>query len=210
MRNIALRNILRRGRKLSSEVLFLLEETKNEKNAEKIQEAVKLVQEKIQMVMGSLSDPYSELTKLTPMEMRIALMIKNGYKNKDIAKVQNMSLNTVKTHRKNIRKKLNLTHKKINLASFFKSTLTTSEEESLEATQNVTGNDRKDKRISDPYVDRRSGEDRRQVYDADYFINDGLERRSGKERRLQKERRKNFIRVSRWSSICKFVQYKYT
>jgi hypothetical protein len=27
----------------------------------------------------------------------------------------------------------------------------------------------KDARVSDPYVDRRSGEDRRQVYDADYF-----------------------------------------
>ena len=31
----------------------------------------------------------------------------------------------------------------------------------------------KDARISDPYVDRRSGEDRRQVYDADYFQNGG-------------------------------------
>jgi hypothetical protein len=60
----------------------------------------------------------------------------------------------------------------------------------------------KDERISDPYVDRRSGEDRRQVYDADYFLNDGLERRSGRERRQNDERRKNYIRVSNWSSIC--------
>ena len=59
----------------------------------------------------------------------------------------------------------------------------------------------KDARISDPYVDRRSGEDRRQVYNADYFQNGGKERRSGKERRQQCERRKNFIRVSKWSSI---------
>ena len=60
----------------------------------------------------------------------------------------------------------------------------------------------KDARISDPYIDRRSGEDRRQVYDADYFQTGGKERRSGKERRQQYERRKNFIRVSKWSSIC--------
>jgi hypothetical protein len=60
----------------------------------------------------------------------------------------------------------------------------------------------KDARISDPYVDRRSGEDRRQVYDADYFQNGGLERRSGKERRRHYERRKDCIRVSEWSSIC--------
>jgi hypothetical protein len=60
----------------------------------------------------------------------------------------------------------------------------------------------KDARIRDPYLDRRSGDDRRQVYDADYFQNGGLERRSGKERRQQYERRKNCIRVSEWSSIC--------
>ena len=60
----------------------------------------------------------------------------------------------------------------------------------------------KDARISDPYVDRRSGEDRRQVYDADYFQNGGLERRSGKERRQHYERRKDCTRVSEWSSIC--------
>jgi hypothetical protein len=59
----------------------------------------------------------------------------------------------------------------------------------------------KDARISDPYIDRRSGEDRRQVYDADYFQNGGKERRSGKERRQQNERRKSYIRVSEWSSI---------
>ena len=60
----------------------------------------------------------------------------------------------------------------------------------------------KDERISDSYVDRRSGEDRRQVYDADYFQNGGLERRSGKERRRHYERRKDCTRVSEWSSIC--------
>jgi len=27
----------------------------------------------------------------------------------------------------------------------------------------------KDSRVSDPYVDRRSGEERRQAYDSDYF-----------------------------------------
>jgi hypothetical protein len=60
----------------------------------------------------------------------------------------------------------------------------------------------KEARISDPYVDRRSGEDRRQVYNADYFQNGGLERRSGKERRRDYERRKDCTRVSDWSSIC--------
>ena len=60
----------------------------------------------------------------------------------------------------------------------------------------------KDARVKDPFIDRRSGEDRRQVYNADYFQNGGVERRSGKEQRRHFERRKGCIRVSEWSSIC--------
>ena len=60
----------------------------------------------------------------------------------------------------------------------------------------------KNARKSDPYVDRRSGDDRRQIYDADYFQNGGSERRGGKERRQDDERRKDCVRISKWSSIC--------
>jgi hypothetical protein len=59
-----------------------------------------------------------------------------------------------------------------------------------------------DARVSDPYVDRRCGEERREIYNADYFENGGVERRSGKDRRQQGERRKSYIRVSKWSSVC--------
>jgi len=60
----------------------------------------------------------------------------------------------------------------------------------------------KDSRISDPYMDRRSGEERRQAYDSDYFENQGPERRKNEDRRLQPERRDRCVRVSRWSSVC--------
>lgn len=59
-------------------------------------------------------------------------------------------------------------------------------------------NDRK----GDPYIDRRSGDDRRVVYDSDYFDNGGIERRQGVERRQESERRDNCTRVSQWSSVC--------
>lgn len=64
------------------------------------------------------------------------------------------------------------------------------------------GRDPKDQRKTDAFVDRRKGEDRRQVYDADYFENGGAERRKAKERRGQDERRKGCTRVSEWSSVC--------
>ena len=60
----------------------------------------------------------------------------------------------------------------------------------------------KNKRKKDPFVDRRSGEDRRNGYDLEYFPNGGSERRSGKERRRKDERRGRCFRVSDWSSIC--------
>jgi len=59
-----------------------------------------------------------------------------------------------------------------------------------------------DKRKGDPYVDRRSGENRRQVYDSDYWESGGIERRSAKDRRQQKERRDSCVKVSNWSSVC--------
>jgi hypothetical protein len=57
-------------------------------------------------------------------------------------------------------------------------------------------------RTADPYVDRRSGDERRVVYDSDYFENNGLERRQGGERRQRDERRDGCVRVSKWSSVC--------
>jgi hypothetical protein len=60
----------------------------------------------------------------------------------------------------------------------------------------------KERRVRDPYVDRRLGEDRRQVYDTDYWESGGIERRSVKDRRQPKERRDSWVKVSKWSSIC--------
>jgi hypothetical protein len=52
-------------------------------------------------------------------------------------------------------------------------------------------------------LDRRCGEDRREAYSLDYFLEGGIERRSGNERRHQHERRKAWIRISEWSSVRK-------
>ncbi|MCF8144186.1 MAG: LuxR C-terminal-related transcriptional regulator [Deltaproteobacteria bacterium] len=52
----------------------------------------------------------SSAQPLSASEMRIAAMIKNGMRSEEIAKHLHISLSTVKTHRKNIRRKLNLTN----------------------------------------------------------------------------------------------------
>jgi len=59
---------------------------------------------------------------LTEQEMRLAMLIRNGLTSQQIADSLCISLQTVKTHRRNIREKLNLKNKEINLASYLKST----------------------------------------------------------------------------------------
>ena len=60
-------------------------------------------------------------TSLSDQEMRVMVMIKNGLTSQKIANMLHISLHTVKTHRKNIRKKLNIQNSKVNLVSYLKS-----------------------------------------------------------------------------------------
>jgi DNA-binding CsgD family transcriptional regulator len=57
----------------------------------------------------------SRFLKLTPMEIRVAGLIKEGKTNKEIANLLLISKNTVLFHRHHIRKKLNLAGTALNL-----------------------------------------------------------------------------------------------
>lgn len=58
--------------------------------------------------------------KLSSREIEICTMVKNGYSSKDIAEKINISYRTVENHRTNIKKKLNINSKGINLATYLK------------------------------------------------------------------------------------------
>ena len=55
---------------------------------------------------------------MTPTETTICNMIRNGMHTKEIAKMRNVSEATINRHRENIRRKLKITNKDVNLASF--------------------------------------------------------------------------------------------
>jgi DNA-binding CsgD family transcriptional regulator len=61
---------------------------------------------------GTLSSSYAEFT---PSEIEVAELIRHGKTNKDIADLLNISADGVAFHRKNIRKKLGLVNRKVNL-----------------------------------------------------------------------------------------------
>jgi len=58
------------------------------------------------------------MLKLTPKEIEICNMVEGGLVSKEIADFLNVSRQTIEKHRKNVRKKLGLGHRKINLATY--------------------------------------------------------------------------------------------
>jgi len=60
--------------------------------------------------------------KLSPREIEISNLIRSGASSKDIAETLFITIATVKKHREQIRKKLGITNKNVNLTSFLKNT----------------------------------------------------------------------------------------
>jgi DNA-binding CsgD family transcriptional regulator len=58
---------------------------------------------------------------LTPQEMQVAALVKDGRSSKEIAEILNVSETTVHFHRKNLRRKLNIKNDATNLRSFLMS-----------------------------------------------------------------------------------------
>jgi len=55
---------------------------------------------------------------LTPTEIKICKLVKDDYLEKEIAEILNISLTTVKSHKKNIRRKFDITNTPVNLKTF--------------------------------------------------------------------------------------------
>jgi len=75
----------------------------------------------IENLSSDLANDVKMAASLSTTELRIASMIRNGMSSEEIAKHLYISPSTVKTHRKNIRKKLNLQNSGVNLRAYLES-----------------------------------------------------------------------------------------
>jgi len=75
--------------------------------------------------LGKLTSSFgSKITKksfnLTPREIEVSNLVKGGLTSKDISNLLNISYRTIEKHRRNIRQKLGISNKRINLTSFLR------------------------------------------------------------------------------------------
>ena len=83
------------------------------------QEYVKVIQENIKKITSSFSlNLSSSYLGLSPREIQVADLVRQGRANKEAARILNISINAVEFHRNNLRKKLGLQNKKINLRTY--------------------------------------------------------------------------------------------
>jgi len=80
---------------------------------------INLIQRHLEELTSSFGRKITEKSiKLTSREIEICNMVKGGLTSKEIAELLNISQQTIDKHRKNIRHKLNLSKKGVNLSSF--------------------------------------------------------------------------------------------
>lgn len=131
-KNIALREVLSR-----------VQEEKKETNDVIVANVDKIIMPIIYELEGRLPDDYRalinllktslleitspfidrishQIVNLTPTEIQICHMVKNGLQTKDISKMRHIAPATINRHRENIRKKLGISNKSINLTSYLK------------------------------------------------------------------------------------------
>jgi PAS domain S-box-containing protein len=108
--------------KIETLLLPTLDKIRKETSVELRNTFLEILREQlIVLTKGFGTELDSRFLSLTRTEMNICKLIQSGYSSKEIAENLNLSFETIHTHRKNIRKKLGLRGKKVNLYSMLSS-----------------------------------------------------------------------------------------
>jgi ATP/maltotriose-dependent transcriptional regulator MalT len=101
-----------------TDVMPVITELQNNKTCQRCLADLEVLKIHLNGLFSSPTEYQDIITLLTEREMRVAVLIKKGLTNKKIANMLFISEHTVKTHRRNIRKKLKISDSNINLCSY--------------------------------------------------------------------------------------------
>ena len=103
-------------------ILPKVREITEEEDAGKKEALIKAIEHAFQEITRPFVPGGVELGKtLSPAELQIVNLIKQGKASKDISDICNISVSTISSHRKMIRKKLGITNRKVNLYTYLHS-----------------------------------------------------------------------------------------
>jgi len=108
---------------ISTNIIPIIIELQDDKRFQKRLVDLELLKTYLNGLIPGPTDQQEMLVSLSRQEIRVAVMIRNDLTSQQIADLLCLSLLTVKTHRKHIRKKLKINNKNINLVSYLKSKL---------------------------------------------------------------------------------------
>jgi DNA-binding NarL/FixJ family response regulator len=109
--------------KTRSLIIPIIERLQHDKNLKRYEAELIMLVKHLEDLTSGLAADTKIATSLSFSELRIASLIKNGLTTEDIAKHLHISPSTIKTHRKNIRRKLGINNRQQNLRNYLDSKL---------------------------------------------------------------------------------------
>ncbi len=106
---------------INSNIMPIIEDLRRSKSQDNFQSHLDILVTTMRSLSNGLSGGHNVMDSLTPTEVRVATMIKHRMTSQAIAKELHVTLHTVNTHRRNIRKKLNVRNSAVNLVSYLRS-----------------------------------------------------------------------------------------
>jgi DNA-binding CsgD family transcriptional regulator len=103
---------------ITSKVMPIIKELLTEKRAKRFWPEISSMAEHLNSITTKSELHLKSISVLTETEMKIAAMVKNKMTSKEIGTLMYISLETVKAHRKNIRKKLEIHNTKFKLSDY--------------------------------------------------------------------------------------------
>jgi PAS domain S-box-containing protein len=111
--------IIKNYKLLLNPIIHDLKKTLKQKKQEDL---IDILESRLKNILSPFSKQlFNPLLNLTPTEIHVAELIRFDKSNKEIADLLDCSIGTIARHRENIRKKLNLTNRKLNLKTYLSS-----------------------------------------------------------------------------------------